>query len=247
MTPLRGDDDALVLRGVSRRFADGAGLEPTDFAVRRGEVHALVGLNGAGKSTLMRLALGMIRPDSGEVVVLGAPAGAEAGMWSRVGHLVDGPLTYPELTVSQCLLSGAELHGLRGAAAQDAAARALADLRIEQYAERRCRTLSLGNAQRVGLAVALLHDPDLIVLDEPTNALDPSGVLLLRERILQRAGEGAGVLVSSHHLDEVARVADRVTLLNRGRIIGTLDPAAEDMERVFFDRLLDDDRLRGAA
>jgi ABC-2 type transport system ATP-binding protein len=105
--------------------------------------------------------------------------------------------------------------------------------------------LSLGNRQRLGLASALQHGPRIIVLDEPTNALDPAGVILLREALLQRAAAGAGILVSSHHLDEVARIADRISVINQGRLIGFLDPHGVDIERSFFGLVLADDR--GAA
>ena len=100
--------------------------------------------------------------------------------------------------------------------------------------ERRASTLSLGNRQRVGLASALVHRPRLLVLDEPTNALDPSGVVLLRELLLGAARDGAAVLVSSHHLDEVARIADRVSVIHAGAIVGELDPHGVDLERAFF-------------
>ena len=118
--------------------------------------------------------------------------------------------------------------------------------RLEQYADRRFRALSLGNAQRVGLAAALQHDPDVIVLDEPTNGLDPAGVILLRERLLARADAGAGILVSSHHLDEVARIAHRILVVNAGRMIGELDPHAPELEGVFFEHVRLDDERRAA-
>jgi len=105
---------------------------------------------------------------------------------------------------------------------------------LARYTTVRARRMSLGNKQRLGLAAALQHDPDLIVLDEPTNALDPSGVILLREALLRRASAGAGVLVSSHHLDEVARIATRISVIADGRMIGTLDPDGIDIERAFF-------------
>ena len=98
----------------------------------------------------------------------------------------------------------------------------------------RARRLSLGNRQRLGLAGALQHQPDLIILDEPTNALDPSAVIRLREALLRRAGAGAGILVSSHHLDEVARIATRISVIAEGRMVGTLDPDRIDIERAFF-------------
>ena len=110
----------------------------------------------------------------------------------------------------------------------------LDELDLRRYADVRSRRMSLGNKQRLGLAAALQHRPDLIILDEPTNALDPSGIIALREALVRRADEGAGVLVSSHHLDEVARIAHRISVLADGRLIGALDPDGIDIERSFF-------------
>ncbi len=122
--------------------------------------------------------------------------------------------------------------------------RILTELNLHKYAAIRARTMSLGNRQRLGLAAALQHDPDIIVLDEPTNALDPAGIILLREALVRRAAAGAGVLVSSHHLDEVARVAHRITVINAGHIIGDLDPHGVDIERAFFALVhTDDERI----
>jgi ABC-2 type transport system ATP-binding protein len=122
---------------------------------------------------------------------------------------------------------------------------AMAELDLARYAKVRGRRLSLGNRQRLGLAAALQHAPRLIILDEPTNALDPAGVVLLREALLHRARLGAGVLVSSHHLDEVARIADRISVMNDGLIIGALDPGTVDLERAFFSLVHSDDVSRG--
>ena len=107
-------------------------------------------------------------------------------------------------------------------------------LALEPWATRRTGTLSQGNRQRLGLAAAVVHRPELLVLDEPTNALDPSGVVLLRDLVAELASAGAAVLVSSHHLDEVARVADRVSVVHRGHVVGELDPSGHDLERTFF-------------
>jgi ABC-2 type transport system ATP-binding protein len=110
----------------------------------------------------------------------------------------------------------------------------LAELDLARYARIRAGKLSLGNRQRLGLAAAVQHHPQLLILDEPTNALDPRGIVLVRDALRRRADAGAGVLVSSHHLDEVARIADRITVLNDGLVIGTLDPGGIDLERTFF-------------
>jgi ABC-2 type transport system ATP-binding protein len=232
-------DVALAGRGLVRLFGDGAGVRGMDITVAAGQIHALVGLNGAGKSTLMRILLGMLKPTSGTVTIEGR--GLETADWASVGHLVETPLAYGELTVRQNLVLGARLHGVPSSRVALMVDSAMAELRLDPYASRRSRTLSLGNRQRLGLASALQHDPRIIVLDEPSNGLDPAGVILLREALLSRVGKGAAVLVSSHHLDEVARLADRISVVNQGRIIGELDPRGLDIERSFFDLVLADD------
>ncbi|WP_353826487.1 ABC transporter ATP-binding protein [Agromyces sp. SYSU T0242] len=235
----------LEARAVARSFRGGAGVHVIDLTVAPGEIHALVGLNGAGKTTLMRLLLGMLRPDSGTVRVRGVAIGdADAATWRRVGQLVEHPLAYAELTGRANLEAAARLHGLERRRIPEAVGRAIEEFALGRYADVRASRLSLGNRQRVGVAGALLHDPEAIVLDEPTNGLDPAGVIVLRESLLRRAAAGAGILVSSHHLDEVARVADRITVINDGRVIGALDPSGVDLERAFFALVHADDEAR---
>jgi len=226
---------ALEMRGLRHRFDDQPVLRDVDLGVTAGEVHALIGFNGAGKSTLMRAGLGMLRPHAGTVQLFGVGvATADASVWGRVGHLIDTPFVYPELTVRENLWAAARLHGVPSAEVAAAVDRVVAELELGHWAGRRASALSLGNRQRVGLASALVHRPRLLVLDEPTNALDPSGVVLLRELLLDAARDGTAVLVSSHHLDEVARIADRVGVIHAGAIIGELDPHGIDLERAFF-------------
>lgn len=231
---------AVDAHGLVRVFDDDTGVRGADLFVSPGEIHALVGLNGAGKSTLMRLLLGMLVPTAGSITIAGRDL--RNADWSGVGHLVEYPLAYRELTTRQNLALGARLHGVPAKRIPAVTAAVITELHLGQYADRRSGKLSLGNRQRLGLASALQHDPQLIVLDEPTNSLDPSGVVLLREALLRRAADGAGILVSSHHLDEVARVADRISVLNAGRVIGTLDPYEADLERTFFAQVLADDQ-----
>lgn len=231
----------LAFEDVSYVFVGGAGVTDLRFEVAAGEIVALVGLNGAGKTTLMRLALGMLRPQVGTVRVLGQPLEAlPSGQWSRVGALVETPAAYPELTVREnlriaCLLRGADSSNVE---------KSLEAWGFGSLDTRRFRRLSSGNRQRVGLAAALQHDPGLILLDEPGNALDPASVILLREQLTRRAGDDTAILVSSHHLDEVARIADRVLLMNRGRLIGRLDNSETDLERTFFEQIRADDEER---
>lgn len=211
------------------------------FSIKRGEIVALVGLNGAGKTTLMRLALGMLRPQRGEVSIFGHPLDAgSVNAWGQVGALIEVPLAYPELTVRRNLHIASLLHRASPERVQES----LSAWGLEPVADRRFRRLSLGNRQRVGLAAAMQHDPGLIVLDEPSNSLDPASVILLREQLIRRAQGGAAIVVSSHHLDEVARIADRVLLMNGGRLIGEFDTTGHDLERAFFERIRQDDEQR---
>ncbi len=212
--------------------------------LRPGEIVALVGLNGAGKTTLLRTLLGMLRPDAGRVTLHGtALDDLVSGGWSAVGHLVDQAMAYPELTVRGNLALNARLRGVPDLDGCRRGHRSRSS-RSGTYGGRRHRQLSAGNRQRVGIAAALIHDPSVIVLDEPTNALDPAGVILVRESLRRRVDAGACALVSSHHLDEVARIADRIVVMNAGRLIGTLDPAAPELERVFFEVVRRDDAAR---
>ncbi len=230
----------LSLEQASRAFKNGAGIFDVDLELPPGRIVALVGLNGAGKSTLMRVMLGMLRPQSGRALLNGHDlAAAPVAEWAKVGHLVEYPFAYPELTARRNLELSARLRGVADVTA--AVDRAIAEFALEQYAERRVRALSLGNRQRVGVAAALQHDPSTIVLDEPTNALDPAGVIRLRESLLRRAADGAAILVSSHHLDEVARIADRIVVMNAGRLIGDLAPDTPEIEHAFFEAVRADD------
>ncbi|MFF1633065.1 ABC transporter ATP-binding protein [Leifsonia sp. NPDC058248] len=237
--------EGMVLRSVSRTYGGAVGVRTLSLVVARAEVHALVGLNGAGKSTLLKLLLGMLRPDSGTVSIGGEDIRtAGARLWSRVGQLVETPLTYPEFTVTGNLLMNAALHDVAPGRRRAMVDTAIAEFGLGEYADRRARVLSSGNRQRLGVAAALQHRPGFVVLDEPTNALDPAGTILLRDALRKRAEDGAAVLISSHHLDEVARVADRITVMNAGRLIGHLDPGTAELEKAFFALVLHDDETR---
>ena len=236
-------ESRLVASELVRVFPGGAGVHGISLRLAPGSIHALVALNGGGKTTLMRLLLGMLRPDSGTIRIDGRHLHeADAGTWRRVGHFVEHPFAYADLDTRANLIVGARLRGVPRSRIPEVVGRALTEFDLERYAGVRARVLSQGNRQRLGLASALQHEPDLLVLDEPTNALDPAGVLLLRAVLQRRVAQGAAVLVSSHHLDEVSRLADHITVLNHGRVIGSLDPAGADIERRFFALVADDER-----
>ena len=237
--------NGLVARGVCKSLGGHAVLRGINLAVESGRIHALVGLNGAGKTTLMRLLLGMLHPDQGHVRLLGHDlAHAPDDLWQRVGHQIEVPPCYPELTARQNLWVAAQLRGVPEAEIQPRIQRVVAALNMSAWVDRRARTLSLGTRQKIGLGAALLHDPAVLVLDEPSNALDPSAVIRLRELLRQATAKGGAVLVSSHHLDEVARMADQISVLHRGELIGELDPKGHDLERQFFELVLAHDAAR---
>ena len=231
---------------LARRFGDEQAVAGVDLEIRAGEIVALVGLNGAGKSTLMRLLLGMLRPDSGTAELLGCPvADADRAVWGRVGHLIETPPRYGELTVAESIYSAARLQGWDRRSARAATAATIADLELNHWQHRATRTLSQGNRQRLGIAMALVHRPEVLILDEPSNSLDPLGVVRVRQLLRTRASDhGVAVLVSSQHLDEVARMADRIVLLHHGQTLGGLDPHGTDVEHQFFQRLLEADQAK---
>ena len=222
----------LELRNVS---AANRGITQLNFSVAAGEIVALIGRNGAGKTTLLRLALGLIHPTTGTV--------RRTVGNGDIGQLIDAPFCYPELTVSQNLRMHAWLYGID----PERITASINRWELQPYRDRLFRKLSLGNKQRVGLAGTFQHQPRLIVLDEPTNALDPMGIVTLRTVVKERAAAGCGVVVSSHHLDEVAAIAHRIVVVNSGRIITELSPTTPQLENRFFQAILSDDQSNANA
>ena len=226
----------LVAEGLVRRFDGEPAVDEIDLEVRRGEIHAVVGLNGAGKTTLMRLLLGMLKPDAGRAIVLGFEAAvAPSQVWAEVGHLIETPFAYPELTVEENIAAAGLLHGLDRSQIPVMVGQAVEEFGLGRWSGKRARSLSLGNRQRLGIAAAMVHRPSILILDEPANALDPAGVVFIRDLLKAYAERDAAILVSSHHFDELARIADRITVLHRGCHVGNLDPSGVDLEKRFFD------------
>lgn len=239
---------ALCLDAVSHAFGERVALDGFALRVEPGKVVALIGFNGAGKTTALRVLTGRLRPDSGVAGVLGAdPTRLPAAQAARFGQVVDAPLVYPELSVRENLRCAGLLHGLPPAELDSAVGQVMRRMDLGPWADARARGLSQDNRQRVGIAAAVLHRPDALVLDEPTSALDPRGVVIVRELVRDLAREGCAVLVSSHHLDEVSRVADRILVVHAGRVIGSLEPGGVDLEERFFAMVLADDDRRSSS
>jgi ABC-2 type transport system ATP-binding protein len=215
---------AIETSHLSKNYGQVCAVNAVNLRVKTGEVYGFLGLNGAGKTTTIRALLGMIRPSTGTVRVLGQALGAGGrGPWAQVGHLVETPSAYPELTVRENLDIARRLHGIQNPRSVD---EAIGRLRLTPYADRKAGTLSSGNFQRLGLARALLHKPALLILDEPANALDPAGIVEIRELLGSLAREnGVTVFMSSHILTEVDKLADRIGIIHKGQLIEELDAA----------------------
>jgi ABC-2 type transport system ATP-binding protein len=192
-------------------------------------------LNGAGKTTTIRMLLGMVKPSAGNTTVLGTRVRlGSREPWAQVGYLVEIPYAYPELTVSENLEVARRLHP---GTAPKAVSEIIERLGLAEYAHRRAGTLSQGNAQRLGLAKALLHNPRLLILDEPTNGLDPAGIVEIRELLLELTRkQGVTVFMSSHILAEVSRLAGRIGIIHKGHLIQELN--TDEIERNRRKRLL---------
>jgi ABC-2 type transport system ATP-binding protein len=212
---------AIETNHLSKQYGDVHAVENVSLQVKQGEIFGFLGLNGAGKTTTIRMLLGMIRPSDGNVTVLGQALGhGGRGPWAQVGHLVESPSAYPELTVRENLDIARRLYGLKSPKAVDDV---MEKLSIASYSKRKAGTLSMGNLQRLGLARAMIHNPNLLILDEPANGLDPAGVVEIRELLEGLAQNGVTVFMSSHILTEVDRLATRIGIIHKGRIIEDLD------------------------
>ncbi|MFZ1410868.1 MAG: ABC transporter ATP-binding protein [Micropruina sp.] len=208
---------AIRLTGVSKSYGPVRAVGGLDLTVRRGEIYGFLGRNGAGKTTTIRMLLGLIRPSAGTLEVLGHDVTDGRRDWLRqVGFLVESASAYPNLTVRENLAIQQRLTG----APKTAVSEVIAQLGLGRYADRRAGRLSLGNKQRLSLARALLHRPELLVLDEPANGLDPAGIVEIRELLKRLSREhGVTVFMSSHILPEVGHLADRIGIVHDGRLI----------------------------
>jgi ABC-2 type transport system ATP-binding protein len=227
-------DYVIETNGLSKSYGRVRAVDSVNLRVKQGEIYGFIGLNGAGKTTTIRALLGMIRPSAGLVKLLGQsiePKGR--GPWRQVGHLVDIPTAYPELSVRENLEVARRLQRVTDL---KATTRVLERLGLTPYSERKAGVLSTGNLQRLGLARALLHEPELLILDEPANRLDPAGVVEIRELLARLTQEkGVTVFMSSHILTEVDRLATRIGIIHNGRLIEELE--AEKLEELRSEHL----------
>lgn len=226
---------AIRCAEVRLRRGDTTVLDGLDLVVASGRVHALLGRNGAGKSTTFRLLLGLMQPDSGTIEVLGASPGSDRAVLARIGASIDGPAIYGHLSAFDNLLVHARLTRTTRARIEEV----LDVVGLSGTGRKRTRQFSTGMKARLALGIAILTDPDLLILDEPQNGLDPQGIVELRTLLRSYAASGRTVLVSSHQLGEIVQLADDISVLADGRCRyqGTLEgfAAPGQLEQAFLD------------
>jgi ABC-2 type transport system ATP-binding protein len=211
--------EALKVSGLVKTFGRREAVRGVGFAVPAGQAVAFLGPNGAGKSTTLRMIAGFLEPDAGDAWIGGASIITERGRAQRsLGYLAEGAPLYLDLSVRAFLGFLARTHGLSAAATKDALARVAEDAGIAEVMGLRIETLSKGYRRRVALAGALVHDPAVLVLDEPTDGLDPNQKVAMRA-LIRRMAETKAILISTHQLDEVEAMCSRVVLIDRGAIV----------------------------
>ncbi|MDO5726652.1 MAG: ATP-binding cassette domain-containing protein [Bowdeniella nasicola] len=221
----------LVVDGLVKKFGSLVALKQLTFRVREGEIFGFVGANGAGKTTAMRIMLGVLAADRGTVTFAGAPL--DFASRRQVGYMPEERGLYPKMRVGDQLTYLAQLHGLSPAAAKAAMEHWTDRLGVAERRGDEVHKLSLGNQQRVQLAAALIHNPSVLVLDEPFSGLDPIAVKVMSEVLIEQAARGVPVIFSSHQLDLVERLCDRVGIIRDGELIacGTISQLRQTPEQ----------------
>ena len=221
-------DYILEVKGLTKKFKNQIAVNNVSISIREGSVYGLLGPNGAGKSTILKMITGIMKPSSGEILF-------EDHLWTRkdlkdIGALIEEPAIYPNLTAKENLEVASTLYGLPKKRVEEV----LDIIGLRQAEKKKVRNFSMGMKQRLGLGMAIINNPKLLILDEPTNGLDPIGIEELRELIRSFPAMGITVILSSHILSEVAQVADKVGIISNG-IVGYDGEISkeDDLENLF--------------
>jgi ABC-2 type transport system ATP-binding protein len=218
--------DALSIRGLTKSFGGKAAVDDLTVTVRAGELYALLGPNGAGKTTTLRMVAGLLKPDAGEISVFGRDVLTDSAAAKQIiAWAPDEPMLYDRLTPLEYLEFVAGLWGVAPATAQAKAEELLKWLGLWDNRAERCEGFSRGMKQKTALAGALIHDPQLLILDEPLTGLDAAVARQVKDLLLQRVKDGASVILTTHILEVAERMADRIGIIQNGRLVaqGTLD------------------------
>lgn len=211
--------EVIQTNSLSKRFGATLAVNNISIHVKQGEIYGFLGLNGAGKTTLIRMLLGMTKPDSGTISLFGKPITSKSQNRNDIGYLVETPYSYPNLSVYENLKVIGKLRHLTD---KNAIENIIEKLKLTKYKNTPAQALSLGNQQRLGLAKALVHEPKLLILDEPINGLDPEGIVQVRNLLIELAQKGSTIFLSSHILGEISKLAHRIGIIHEGKLIKEL-------------------------
>jgi len=219
----------IKTENLSKHYGKLKAVDRVSINVQKGEIYGFLGLNGAGKTTTIRMLLGLVSPTAGESFLNGKKVcPGNPGMWKDVGYLVEIPYSYPDLTVRENLDIIRRLRLISDTKSVD---KVIDKLYLGQYSEIVAKNLSLGNAQRLGLAKALIHNPEILLLDEPANGLDPAGIVEIREMLMDLAlNKGVTIFISSHILGEISKFATRIGIIHEGSLLQ--ESSVHEMERL---------------
>ena len=220
--------EAIKTVNLSKKYGKTLVVDDLNLSIRSGEIVGFLGLNGAGKTTTMRMLLGLIKPTSGECYIQGNKVDQNnLEVLNEIGYIIETPYSYPDLTVQENLEIISTLRGIRNKEVIDWVTE---KLKLKQYKDKQVKHLSLGNIARLGIAKAIIHKPKILILDEPTNGLDPFGVIEVRELLKELANNlGTTVLISSHKLEEISKVATRIVIIHEGRLIREVESKELDL------------------
>lgn len=234
--------NAILMEGVSKRFGEYLAVNELSLEVNSGEIFGFLGLNGAGKTTTIKLLLSLLKPSSGSIYMLGSQVDSgNYKLWEKVGYLEEATF-YPDLTVTENLDIARRMHMISDRKSID---RVIQKLDLDAHKNKKAKNLSLGNKQRLGLAKALLHNPEILILDEPINGLDPASVVEIREMLLDLSRNfGVTIFISSHLLEELAKLVDRIGIMHKGRLVQ--DMKMDQLEQSLQKKLVLDGRNRSA-
>lgn len=227
--------DTIFTQSLTKSYRGVYAVDHVSLRIKKGEIYGFLGLNGAGKTTMIRMMLGMIRPTSGKCFINGQRVSAgHYHIWKQIGYMVETPYSYPELTVRENLEITMRLRQLSD---KSAVTRIIKRLKLTAFENKKAKHLSMGNAQRLGVAKALLHEPQVLMLDEPSNSLDPAGIVEIRELLQELACErGTTIFISSHILGEISKIATKIGIIDDGRLVREL--RKEELDQQLIKRLL---------
>ena len=220
--------EAIKTINLSKKYGKNLVVDDLNISIDSGEIVGFLGLNGAGKTTTMRMLLGLIKPTSGECYIQGNKVDRyNLEVLNEIGYIIETPYSYPDLTVKENLEIVSTLRGIRN---KDVVDWVTEKLKLNQYKDKKVKHLSLGNVARLGIAKAIIHKPKILILDEPTNGLDPFGVIEVRALLKELANNlGTTVLISSHKLEEISKISTRIVIIHEGRLIREVESKELDL------------------